>query len=1057
MPRVVIIAVVAYFTYGASLAWTGSALAASVISAVVAGYVATMIAPSYDTSLGSSGFNRGLLVTSRQAAGSWRVIYGQTRVGGIITFLEGSTDNQYLHIVITLSGHVLREITTVYFNDEALILDASGNVTAPAQYVGFVRIKKSLGDETSQPFPDLVLESAGLWTDAHRQNGRGKVYVRLLFNSNAFPQGVPNVTALVKGRTVYDPRSATYLSLPGTSGNYASTPDSAAVSITGDIDLIAKVAPIDWADGVNYRTVISKGAPSNLQYLLTIALTGKLGFYCDSPTITAESTVALADLPNDSVKWIRATRSASSGEVKFYTSDDGAAWTQLGTTVAAATGAATDNSDQLEVGLRSVSGIQPFSGKIYYAEVRNGIDGTVVAKFDPTETTPADTSFTSSTGEVWTINQSGDPMAELISDGWTQNAALCVADYLTNTQFGCGMVYATEIDDAALIAAANECDESVTIIAGTEARYTCNGAFVTDEAPEQVLPRLLTAMAGRIAYIAGQWKIYAGAYVTPTLTLDQNDLAGPIKIIPKLSKRDLFNRVRGVYIDPNRLYQETDFPPITKSTYLSQDNNEQLWMEMNLPFTQSAPTAQRIAKIELERCRQQIAVLMRCKLGVYRLQPGDTVMVSLDRYGWEQKVFEVQDVRLAVVENGALVVDITAREHTSEVFTWGVSEESEVDPAPDTNLPDPFNVLPPSAPSIVEENYEAIGSGGLKTKVTASWTAPNDFFTQSGLAIYQLEYKLAADSIWIVVTNIKSTTYTILDFPPGFYHFRVKAFNVTGVSSPYSGTTAYDVVGLTAAPTSVQSFSAHPTAGLAQFTWAPHPDIDVRIGGKIEVRHTSVNSYTWPDSSLIGRYDGIATSGFGPLVQGTYLAKALDTAAVYSNTFAAFPVNEVLFTGFTTVASVVEHTTFVGTKVNLQVTASRLEMTDPSSLTATYFFPGSVTAYPTWIDLGSVSARRFESDLQLFRFDDSDLIDSRGAVDTWPSVDGGAVDQGEVLLYLRATDDNPSGAPTWGPWTPFRVAELNCRATQFKAEYEVTQTTHNVSASELAVHVRVQS
>jgi hypothetical protein len=67
------------------------------------------------------------------------------------------------------------------------------------------------------------------------------------------------------------------------------------------------------------------------------------------------------------------------------------------------------------------------------------------------------------------------------------------------------------------------------------------------------------------------------------------------------------------------------------------------------------------------------------------------------------------------------------------------------------------------------------------------------------------------------------------------------------------------------------------------------------------------------------------------------------------------------------------------------------------------------------------------------------------------------VDQGEVLLYLRATDDNPSGAPTWGPWTPFRVAELNCRATQFKAEYEVTQTTHNVSASELAVHVRVQS
>ena len=34
-----------------------------------------------------------------------------------------------------------------------------------------------------------------------------------------------------------------YVQFPGTSGNYASTPDSAALSITGDIDIRAKFSP----------------------------------------------------------------------------------------------------------------------------------------------------------------------------------------------------------------------------------------------------------------------------------------------------------------------------------------------------------------------------------------------------------------------------------------------------------------------------------------------------------------------------------------------------------------------------------------------------------------------------------------------------------------------------------------------------------------------------------------------------------------------------------------------------------------------------------------------
>ena len=80
---------------------------------------------------------------------------------------------------------------------------------ATGRLAGYCTIEKSLGDETGQPFASLVSYSAGKWTDAHRQTGRTKLYVRLIASPDKFPNGVPTITAVVQGRKVYDPRSVT--------------------------------------------------------------------------------------------------------------------------------------------------------------------------------------------------------------------------------------------------------------------------------------------------------------------------------------------------------------------------------------------------------------------------------------------------------------------------------------------------------------------------------------------------------------------------------------------------------------------------------------------------------------------------------------------------------------------------------------------------------------------------------------------------------------------------------------------------------------------------------
>jgi len=213
--------------------------------------------------------------------------------------------------------------------------------------------------------------------------------------------------------------NAGYLSLSGTSGNYASTPDSAAVSITGDIDIRVKVAMDDWTPGSLSNVLVGKyGAQGQWAYALTVSSDGPglLSFHgsVDGSTQSVLSSSVPTGFVNGSPHWVRVTRSAT--ELKFYTSEDGVTWTQLGTDqMFGFAGSIFDSTAALRVWAWEYDS-RAFSGKVYYAELRNGIDGTVVAKFDPNnDRGTSDTSFTSSTGEVWTINQSGSPAAELIA------------------------------------------------------------------------------------------------------------------------------------------------------------------------------------------------------------------------------------------------------------------------------------------------------------------------------------------------------------------------------------------------------------------------------------------------------------------------------------------------------------------------------------------------------------------------------------------------------------------------------------------------------------------
>jgi hypothetical protein len=177
------------------------------------------------------------------------------------------------------------------------------------------------------------------------------------------------------------------LSLPGTNGNYASTPDSAALSITGDLDIRVKAALDNWHSGAIQYLVAKRIDPSQRSYYFRTNAAGSLeiGWTADGSTLLGLNSQGTPGLANGEVKWVRVTLDVDNGAAgrtaNFYLSDDGITWDLFGTNTTAGVTSIFDSTSAVEIGTGS-SGFSPAAGKIYYAEIRNGIDGPIVARFD---------------------------------------------------------------------------------------------------------------------------------------------------------------------------------------------------------------------------------------------------------------------------------------------------------------------------------------------------------------------------------------------------------------------------------------------------------------------------------------------------------------------------------------------------------------------------------------------------------------------------------------------------------------------------------------------------
>jgi hypothetical protein len=604
------------------------------------------------------------------------------------------------------------------------------------------------------------------------------------------------------------------------------------------------------------------------------------------------------------------------------------------------------------------------------------------------------------------------------STAYSANAALCVRDYISAT-YG---LNDDQIDDTAFSAAANICDENVTLdVGGTEKRYTINGVARADQQHGDVLQSMMTACAGSLFWGAGKWKLVVGDYVAPTKVLTLDDLRGPINLSTRISLQDQFNGVQGTFNNAAERWITTDYKPVTSSVFEAEDNGERTLLDLALPFTTSAATARRLAKLTLFRGREQMTLTADFGLNAFDVEVGEIIAFTNPRYGWDEKEFEVVGWTFGSADAGDLRITLTLRETSEAAFDWDAEEGALIQN--NTTLL-PFNEVP-NIGLAVSSNF-TLANEQLINLINVTVSAGG--FQRVDRV--EVEFKKSSDSTYRAIGSGQVGSYQIAGVNAGVsYDVRARAVNVLGVKGAFVEQTVF-IAAVVLDVDNVTAFDAHVLEDQILLDWDA---VDDQALSFFKVRHSikTDGTATWSNATTYTeKVSRPATSASGPAMSGTYMIRAYDKTGQPSQDYSSVIVPDAFLRDYTTTLSSIDNT-FSGTKTNTAIVDSELRLS--GALTGEYEIPG-------YLDIGSVKRGRTYLAVDVRRFNTGgDTWDNMtGTWDTWTGTwdnwTGASVQQADhnVEWYVATTDDDPAGTPTWSDWRRIKAATILARAFKYK-------------------------
>ena len=388
---------------------------------------------------------------------------------------------------------------------------------------------------------------------------------------------------------------------------------------------------------------------------------------------------------------------------------------------------------------------------------------------------------------------------------WSDNPALCLRDYLTNTRYGKGLVAASAIDDTAFNAAVVDCNIDVESYTGGPLipLLTCNAILKSSNTLFKNVKTLLDGMRGLMPYSNGQYALFIDRELPANYAyfdLTPDNILSDLKVV-STSKKRKFNRVKIKFTNPDTNWQP-DFaiwPPAGSSeetAFLAADAGEVMSTETEMSSVTNYYRAVALAKIMCLNSRASTFNLSVTGLSeCLEIAVGDVVRLEQPSMGWvddgtddARQFFRVTEIQ--IMEEGE--VDLTLQQYDQNTYVW-VSGAGYT-PPPSTILPNPFAIGPPTSLGATAVAV-LLSDGSLLPTIDVSWTAPVDAFAQ----FYDVQWKKPGDTAYKGAVSY-GTSFQITDIIKGVvYNIRVRSVNAIGAKSTFETTTSTGI-GDTTAP-----------------------------------------------------------------------------------------------------------------------------------------------------------------------------------------------------------------------------------------------------------------
>ena len=410
----------------------------------------------------------------------------------------------------------------------------------------------------------------------------------------------------------------------------------------------------------------------------------------------------------------------------------------------------------------------------------------------------------------------------------------------------------------------------------------------------------------------------------------------------------------------------------------------------------------------------------------------------------QHRKFRISNIK----QNDNFTFTITALKYDDNKYTYIENNNisSSLGDAPSSLLD------PPDAPSIQfvsEQLVEVNGRAQSEIEI---------FFAYVPKAVrYQVSYKVNGNGPF-VDDNVLTNNFKIKNNVSGTYEFEIRSVNAVNVISNTPSTSTLTAEGLQGDIQDVTNLRFEESNDDLILKFDPSPDLDVRFGGFVIVKYSSITDDTaiLQDANLEkivdGKSDEIIINDYQ---SGEYFVQFENLIGKKSNNATSILVNRTINSDKLLALQLRENPSFTGTKTNMSFSNSLNGLiinTDGNDVitsagnTISYEFQNS-------IDLEDVFRVHIEPHFKKSLFTDATLWDSfTDNIDTWPIsyfTGGTNTTQESANLTFQVAKSLTSSAST--TFNNFKNTDIIARKLNFKILVTNNSTTNNLDIEELGV------